>query len=183
MKSKWAFLILIIFNTCQLVGFFSLYPKPLYKKLCVERQRHRPTFVLSVSHIIGKKKKSRSKSKLPSWFCKGPSSCAFCCRNSGVVFTARSLSGSTKASAGRRTKPIQDPDSPPAFSSHAESEKSTTLVGPLRDLLAKLCCLFKKKKKIFQFTERKCVRKVCGLRPEACKVQITTPDKCSYKLK
>lgn len=130
--------------------------------------------------VTFKWQKSRSKTELPSWFCKDRSSCALCCRNSGAVFTTCSLPGSTKASAGRKTKPERCPDSPLSFSSLAESTKSTTLAGPLRDLLAKLCCLFDI---FFQFTERKCVRKVCGLRPEACKVQITTPDKCSYKLK
>lgn len=105
------------------------------------RCKGRDLRVFSLCHISGKK--SRSKSELPSWFCKGPSSCAFCCRNSGVVVTTRSQSGSTKASAGRKTKPpTRAPDSPAAFSSFAESKKSTTLLGPLRDLLAKLCCLF-----------------------------------------
>lgn len=140
-------------------------------------QRPRPTCVLSLSHTSGKK--SRSKSELPSWFCKGPSSCAFCCRNSGVVLRTRSLPGSTK------TKTKKKPQTRPWFSSRFSEPRSVkekhnfgrSAWRPAGKALLSFRYFF------FQFTERKCVRKVCGLRPEACKVQITTPDKCSYKLK
>lgn len=91
-------------------------------------------------------------------------------------FPTRSLPGGPKASAGRTSKPqlilLQ-------LFRASESLKHNFGRSTWR-AAGKALLSFRY---FFLFTERKCVRKVCGLKPEACKVQITTPDKCSYKLK
>lgn len=137
----------------------------------------------------GQKAEVKVKGK-PSWFCKGPSSCAFfffsflsffffCCTNNHAVFTARSL-----AVRGGLCRP------PTTTRSRAGSLQLSACVrgrsGSKTNARASVCLWLSGEAFVafwiyiyFASRVRKCVRKAWGLRQEACRVLITTPDKCS----